>query len=219
MIPAKTEAEKTELEENWKAATAQAVAISKGKLPANMKRQLDEVLNPSVAWHVLLRDFVEKTAKNDYDWTRPSRRYIHRGIILPSLVSEELPEIVIAIDTSGSIDKQALDHFAAEASNVFAAYDTIIKVIYCDYEVQGEEEFTRADLPMDMHPKGGGGTRFSPVFDHVNSKGYTPACLIYFTDMYGDFPKHEPEYPVMWLTQTKNCEAPFGQTVLFDMEK
>ncbi len=216
-LPAKTEAEAKELESTWKAAVAQAVSVSQGKLPADMKRQLNDILNPSVPWYIILRDFVEKTARNDYDWTRPSRRYINQGIIMPSLISEELPEIVIAVDTSGSIDVNALNHFAAEASNVLGAYDTTIRVIYCDTQVQGEEVFTRADLPMQMNPKGGGGTEFTPVFNHVNKKGYTPACLIYFTDMYGDFPRQEPEYPVMWLTTTKNIKAPFGQTVLFNM--
>lgn len=217
-MPPKTEAESKELESTWKAATAQAASISKGKLPGDLKRQIDDMLNPSVPWHILLRDFVEKSAKNDYDWTRPNRRYINTGIILPSLVSEELPELVIAVDTSGSIDMKALNHFAAEASNVLSAYDTTIRVIYCDTQIQHEEVFTRADMPMKMNPKGGGGTKFTPVFDHISKEGYTPACLIYFTDLYGDFPTHEPDYPVMWLTDSKDMQAPFGKTVLFSME-
>lgn len=216
-IPAKDEATAKEMKATWTAAISQAVTLSKGTLPASMKKQLDELLNPSIPWHILLRDFVEKTARNDYDWTRPSRRYLYRGIVLPSLVSEELPEIVIAVDTSGSIDRKALNNFAAEASSVLGAYDTTIRVVYCDTKVHKEEVFTKADLPMKMNPVGGGGTEFKPVFDYVNKKGYTPACLIYFTDMYGDFPKREPNYPVMWLTATETKTAPFGQTVIFKM--
>jgi predicted metal-dependent peptidase len=216
-IPAKDEATAKDLKANWTAAISQAVTLSKGTLPGSMQKQLDELLNPCVPWHVLLRDFVEKTARNDYDWTRPSRRYIHRGFCLPSLVSEELPEIVIAIDTSGSIDRVALSHFAAEASNVLGVYDTTIRVIYCDTKVHKEEVFTKADFPLKMDAQGGGGTDFRPVFKYVDKKGYTPACLIYFTDMYGDFPRQEPDYPVMWLTATESQTAPFGQTVIFKM--
>jgi predicted metal-dependent peptidase len=124
---------------------------------------------------------------------------------------------VIAVDTSGSIDRKALNHFAAEASGVLGAYDTTVRVIYCDTKVQKEEVFTKADLPMKMKPVGGGGTDFRPAFKYVDKKGYTPACLIYFTDMYGDFPRQEPDYPVMWLTATERKTAPFGQTVLFKM--
>ena len=212
--PAKAE-EVKEQKAEWKAAVAQAVQLAKGTLPGNIKKQMVEILDPPLPWHVLLRDFVERTARNDYDWTRPSRRYIGQGIILPSLLSEQLPEIVIAIDTSGSIDTKALSRFATEASNVLEAYNTTIRVIYCDTRVHGEEIFTQADLPMKMHPVGGGGTNFAPVFEYVEKENIMPACLIYFTDLCGRFPIKEPEYPTMWLTTAEEGTAPFGITVRF----
>ncbi len=213
-ISTKDKKEEKELKIEWEAAVSQAVQVARGDLPANIKRQVQEVLNPTVPWHILLRDFVERTARNDYDWTRPSRRYIGQGIILPSLISEQLPEVVIAIDTSGSIDNKALSRFAAEASNVLGAYDTTIKIIYCNNRIQKEETYTRADLPMKMNPVGGGGTDFRPVFNHL--KKQEPTCLIYFTDLYGRFPTQEPDYPIMWLTSTKEKKAPFGITVRFE---
>jgi len=211
--------ENKEEKAEWKAAVNQALQISQGNLPANMKRRLKEILNPEVPWHILLRDFVERTARNDYDWTRPNRRYIGLNVILPSLISEQLPETIIAIDTSGSIDNEALSIFAAEASNVLGAYDTTIRIIYCDTKIQKEEIFTRADLPIKFNPKGGGGTNFCPVFDYIREKNLTPACLIYFTDLYGKFPSKEAEYPTMWLTTTKDKKAPFGMTVNFKKER
>jgi predicted metal-dependent peptidase len=177
-------------------------------------RQIDEMLNPILPWYILLRDFVEKSAHNDYDWTRPSRRYIGRHILPPSLISEQLPEIVIAIDTSGSISQEQLSRFSKEASSVLSAYDNTIRVIYCDAKVKKEEVFTRADLPMKLKPIGGGGTNFKPVFEYVNKQNITPACLIYFTDLHGNFPGKEPEYPTMWLTPNEQT-APFGTTILF----
>jgi len=211
----KDKQEEKEMKAEWQAAVSQAIQISKGSLPANIGRQIQKILNPEVPWHILLRDFVERTARNDYNWTRPSRRYIGQGIILPSLISEQLPEIAIAIDTSGSINKKALSVFAAEASNIFSAYDTTIRVIYCDAKVRKEEIFTRADFPMKLNPIGRGGTDFRPVFEHIKKQNITPACLIYFTDLYGTFPRQEAEYPTMWLTTTKNKKAPFGTTIIF----
>jgi len=215
ILPTKNKQEEKELKAEWQAATVQAAQLAKGTLPANIKRQIQEILNPTIPWYILLRDFVEKTARNDYNWMRPSRRYIGQGIVLPSLISEELPETIIAIDTSGSIDKKALSTFAAEASNVLSAYDTTIKIIYCNNRIQKEETFTRADFPMKLKPVGGGGTDFRPVFDHIEKQNLTPSCLIYFTDMHGRFPKQEPNYPTMWLTTTKDKKAPFGATVQF----
>lgn len=213
--PSEDKVEEKELQEDWKAAISQAAKMQHGNLPASIAKQIEELVNPSVPWHVLLRDFVERTAKNDYNFAIPNRRYIQSGFFLPSLISEEIPEIVIAIDTSGSIDSEALNIFAAEASNVLSAYQTTVRVVYCDTKVQKEELFTREDMPLKFSPAGGGGTNFIPVFDYVSNQGLQPACLIYFTDMFGTFPNLAPSYPVMWLTMNENSKAPFGETVVF----
>ena len=215
-MPTENEQEEKEMKAEWQAAISQALQVARGDVPADIKRQVQKIINPTIPWYILLRDFVERVARNDYDWTRPSRRYIGQNVVLPSLISEQLPEIAIAIDTSGSIDEEALSRFAIEASNVLGVYDTTIRIIYCDCKVLKEEVFTRADFPMKFNPIGGGGTNFQPVFNYIKEQHITPACLIYFTDLHGHFPKQEPEYPTMWLTTTKGKKAPFGVTVLFE---
>lgn len=219
VTPTKGKEATTKAKAEMKAAVNQALQVAKGTLPQNLKRQIQEVLETVVPWYVLLRDLVEMSARNDYNWTRPNRRYLQSGIILPSLISEELPEVVIAIDTSCSITKEQLSTFANEASAVLGAYDTTIRVIYCDARVQGEKVFTRADLPLELELLGGGGTKFEPVFEYITEKQYTPSCLIYFTDLAGSFPEREPEYPVMWLVPKPRDErertVPFGDIVRF----
>jgi predicted metal-dependent peptidase len=216
IIPAKSKDEAKKTENKWKAAVSQAKTIARGSMPAEFARQIEKVLYPPMPWHTLLRDFIEHSTKNDYSWSRPNARYFSTGLCLPSLISDELPEIGIVIDTSGSIDEAALNRFAQECSNIFEAYDTTIRVLYCDTKVHKEETFTKADLPMSMKPVGGGGTDFRPAFEYFTQKGYAPKCVIYFTDLYGTFPNIEPEFPVMWVTKTKDKEVPFGQVALFE---
>ena len=60
------------------------------------------------------------------------------------------------------------------------------------------------------------GTNFNPVYEYISKQNFTPACLIYFTDLDGKFPKKEAEYPTMWLTTSKDKTAPFGTTVRFN---
>jgi len=201
-------------EAEWKVAVAQAAmaAKSQGLLPAGLARLVDELINPRVPWTTVLRDFIERSARNDYNWTRPNRRYLQAGFVLPSLISEELPAVVIAIDTSGSIGVSELNLFAAEVSAVLASFDTTIHLVWCDAAVAGTQELTRADLPLKLTPKGGGGTDFRPVFKWVEQQGLTPACLIYLTDMYGTFPDKEPGYPTLWV-RTTDRPAPFGEVV------
>lgn len=212
-----SKSEKKESEANWKASTAQAAQMAKkqGLLPAHLAIPIKEVVDPPLPWFVLLRDFVEKTARNDYNFLRPNRRYVSGGIILPSLISEELPEVCIIVDTSGSTN-DIQGEFAKEASGVLSAYRTRIRLIFCDAKVHKEEVYSTDELPIKLKPIGGGGTSFVPAFDYVAKKGYTPSCIIYLTDLYGTFPKQEPEYPVMWVTPNDE-KAPFGQTVKFNL--
>ena len=219
-LPVKETSDTEQIQSEMKIAVKQALQVDQGKMPSDLRRMIEKSLESKIAWYVLLRDLIERSARNDYDWTRPSRRYLQTGVILPSLISEELPEIAIAIDTSGSITKEQLETFSSEASAVLASYDTTIRVIYCDAAIKGEQVFSRADLPFKLSPMGGGGTNFKPVFEYITEKLYSPKCLIYFTDLFGTFPDKEPDYPIMWLVPDTEInrtvqKVPFGDIVYF----
>jgi predicted metal-dependent peptidase len=118
----------------------------------------------------------------------------------------------VAVDTSGSIDGQILAQFAGEISSIMEDYQTTVRVIYCDSDVNAEETFTSQDAPIILHAHGGGGTDFGPVFDLVDAAEESPACLVYLTDMWGRFPQAAPGYPVLWAS-TDGEHAPFGELV------
>jgi predicted metal-dependent peptidase len=106
-----------------------------------------------------------------------------------------------------------LDLFAAELSAIIEdTQPERVYVVYCDAQVHGVEEFTADDLPLQLHPRGGGGTRFEPVFDWVESTGVQPDALVYLTDTYGSFPAQAPDYPVLWAT-TAGTHVPFGEVI------
>jgi len=217
--PEMSEQEIREQEVEWKTATAQAANMNKGHLPSNLRKMIDdEVLDPPLPWHVLLRDFLQRTARNDYNWTRPNRRYLSRGIILPSLISDELPMVAIGNDTSGSCWEYQ-PNFGKQISAILGTFQTTTLVMDCDAKVHEPiREYRTEDLPIDFQVKGGGGTSFRPVFEYIERKGIMPACLIYLTDLYGDFPKEPPEYPVMWVCVNKEV-APFGETVHMELTR
>ena len=211
-------------EQDWKIAVAQAAqeARLQGELPAGLDRLVGEILSPKVDWRDVLRRFVDQTAKNDYTWSPPNRRYIHQGLYLPSVRSEELPPIVVAVDTSGSIGEKELDQFASELTAILEDYHTSCTVIYCDAAVAHVETHDYASLPLQLHPKGGGGTDFRPPFEWVkdefpyreDSGGGLPSCLIYLTDLECSSYPAEPPYPVLWAHLGKGgTKPPFGEEV------
>lgn len=200
----------------WKIATIQAAQSAKGqgKLPAHLERFIEEMLAPKVDWRERLRRFVTQSAKDDYSWVRPNRRFMP-AFILPSLHSESMGEMVVAIDTSGSIGQETLDAFAAEITAIVqSSRPSKTTVIYCDAEVNHVDEFAPTDeLVFKLH--GGGGTDFRPPFEYVAENNIAPVCFVYLTDMYGPFPT-DPGYPVMWCATT-DVVAPFGETVPIDV--
>lgn len=201
-------------EADWKQAVQQAALAAqvRGNLPAAMGRFAKQAALSSVDWRAALRRFVQQTAKADYTWSMPSRRYVARGLYLPSMRSEEVGPMVVAVDTSGSIDDVLLAQFASE---IQAIADEVkperIEVIYCDAQVNRRETFERGDV-IKLEAAGGGGTDFRPVFDAVAAMDDAPVCVVYLTDLAGSFPTEAPAVPTLWASTTRS-EAPFGETL------
>ncbi|MDM0116884.1 VWA-like domain-containing protein [Variovorax sp. J22R133] len=197
----------------WKVATVQAAQAAKaqGTLPDAMKRFIDELTAPQVNWREQLQRFVTQISKNDYSWMRPNKRHLSQGFYLPTLYSENMGVMAVAIDTSGSIDKPTLTAFGGEITAIHATVrPEKLFVIYCDARVNHVDEFGANDvLHFDMH--GGGGTDFNPPFNWLRDKGHEPECLVYLTDMYGGFPSHV-DFPVLWCATT-DVKGPIGETI------
>jgi len=215
--------DQSKLTEEWKISAAQAAQYAKscGKLPDSLNRFIDKLLNPQIDWTEYLRRFLSQHAKNDYRWFPPNRRFIYKGLYLPSCRSEELGEICVAIDTSGSISKKELLRFATELNEVLETYQgASATVIYCDADVAHTETFTYADLPLKLSAKGGGGTDFKPPFKWIEENMISPVCMIYFTDLEcSSFPP-QPDYPVLWVIVGGAGQGvpPFGESIYVTSE-
>ena len=193
------------------AAAQQAQQV--GKLSAELARLVDFYLQPKLPWRGLLAQYLSQSARNDYSYTRPSSR---RGdpAVFPGLRSEEI-ELVVAVDTSGSIREAEIGQFFAEINAIKGQVRSRIALLCCDVEIadvcpvffEPWDEFK-----FDTRVKGGGGTDFRPVFDWVERQDLQPDTLVYFTDARGKFPQHEPRYPTLWLVKGK-AEVPFGARI------
>jgi predicted metal-dependent peptidase len=204
------------VEADWQVAVAQAqtAAAGCGPLPAGLGRAVDEVLHPPADWRAVLREFVSSHAKNDYSWTRPNRRFLAQGLYLPGLRSEELGDVVLAVDTSGSIGEKLLGIFAAEANAVLGSFDCTVNIVYHDSDVQKVQTWHSSDGPLVLDPVGGGGTSHACVFDWLTRSGLDPACVVCLTDLETEFPTVLPNVPVLWAVPGPiSCDPPFGRVV------
>jgi predicted metal-dependent peptidase len=195
-------------------AQAQQAAKARGQLPAGLARLVEEVLQPRVDWRDVLCEFVSSHARNDYSWSPPNKRYVHAGLYLPGLRSEELGDVVLAVDTSGSIGEKELSRFAAEAQGILEAFDCALTVLYHDAEVQKVQHWRSGDGPLVLEPVGGGGTSHVCVFNWVEEQGLQPTCIVCLTDLFTEFPEVPSAMPVLWAVIGDNdAQPPFGLRV------
>ncbi|KXA99899.1 hypothetical protein AKJ41_04675, partial [candidate division MSBL1 archaeon SCGC-AAA259O05] len=104
--------EKGEISEEWKRRSAESSAFARGegRMPKALERIVEEILEPGVDWRRVLRRYILRHAREDYDWMKPDRRLLQHGIYYPSPRSERL-DLAIAVDTSGSIGRTVLKEF------------------------------------------------------------------------------------------------------------
>ena len=181
-------------------------------MPAGIERPLEQSRQSAHDWWTILHDFIAATSPSDYRWAPPNRRFVSSGLYLPSVQRSGVGDIVIVVDTSGSIGAKELEQFAGEINAIASeAQPESIRVIYCDAVVQAVEQFGPSE-PIKLSPKGGGGTDFVPPFRWVEANGIEPKCLIYLTDLCCNSFPPAPDYPVLWVTDSRK-RAPFGETV------
>jgi predicted metal-dependent peptidase len=214
-----TEAEK---QLKWKRAVAAAAqaARQRGTLPAGMDALVDRLLNPKKDWKTILSDFWV-FANQTYQYLPPDRRNSFSDFLFPDYtISHQLSDLVIAVDTSGSISNEELQQIISESMSI-VSISKRTWIIFCDAAVHGVHELTE-DETVPPKPKGRGGTAFTPVFKYVEKMKeegeWNPAALLYFTDGYGDWDSlrtFSPSYPVLWVVHTEMDDIPFGRRVQY----
>jgi predicted metal-dependent peptidase len=209
--------------QDWQIAVEQAVkvAMAAGKLPAGVASAVIKARASQVDWTSELREFVVHNIPSGQSWATPNRRFVASGLYLPGTIKENVGEIVLAVDTSGStmwMQKQ----FATEFGNILREVrPEKLWIVYCDAAVQDVTEASPEDFDhLEFKPKGFGGTMFQPVFDWVDKQGIDPLALIYLTDgMCSDRPE-APPYPVLWC-MSLHCDSSllkFGDVLRIPIE-
>ncbi len=204
------------LSERWRgrlAAAAQA-ARQAGKLSPSLLRLVDHLLAPQLPWRALLAQYMMQSARDDYSFQRTSRRQgedSSGNALLPRLASQGI-HVVVALDSSGSVQDEELREFLSEVDALKAQVRAEVVLHACDAQLcpNGPWHFAQWEpLTLPEGISGRGGTDFRPVFDWLEGERLNPDLLLYFTDAEGRFPDAAPSYPVVWLVKGK-AGVPFG---------
>ncbi len=198
---------------------------SAGTMPGEIDRLIDELVTPRVNWRAILPEMANGQVKNNYTRRRPNRRFIHSGVYLPTLYSEDHVEFSLAIDVSGSICTDMLRDFISEVYGVVEVYSSFTIHVWCfDTRVTNHQVFTQdnSDAILSYDIKGGGGTDFMANWEYMHSIDHTPRHLIMLTDglpwnSWGEEDYCETTFIIHEQSViNRRVVAPFGQTLYYD---
>lgn len=200
--------------------------ILAGRMGAKMPRSIDELLAPKIDWREVLREFISSSVrgKDEFTWRRMNRRHLANDMYMPSVENETIGEVVVAIDTSGSIGAKELTEFASELASICdIAQPERVRVLWWDTQVHGEQVFENDDyqsIASLLKPLGGGGTYVSCVGEYINKEKLKPECVVVFTDGYvEDDIKWNVQAPTLWMiTMNRSLSVPTGKKVIYNQD-
>lgn len=172
-----------------------------GTVPGGMVRDAKEILDPKVDWTEELLSQVRKeiatvVGQSDYTYSRPSRRATQTPFIMPSMRQAPPPEIVVILDTSGSMKiQEELAQALGEMEELIesaARHSTLggIRIINCD---------AGANIPVivsdldDFEIVGGGGTDMRVGIKAASELDPPAGIIITMTDGFTPWPREVPE--------------------------
>ena len=224
--PKLSEADRQAIKDEIKEAMLAAAQTSDGagNIPAGVMRLIKELTEPQMNWRELLRMNLESTIKSDFTWMRASRKGWHMDAVMPGMKNDEMIDIAIAIDTSGSIGEKMLKDFLGEIQGImdsFPAYK--IHVISFDTDVYNPAQYDSDNLDSicEYEPAGGGGTDFDAIYKYLKDEDITPRRLVVFTDGYPFGSWGDEEYcDATWILHgTTTIVPPWGQYAYYEESK
>ena len=200
-----------------------AAAAGAGKTPAGIQRMIKDMTEPKISWRDLVRQEIQSIIRNDYTFTRPSRKGQMSGAILPGMKEDTTIDVGISIDMSGSIGEEDASAFLGEIKGIMDQYQDFKINLWCfDTSIYNHKEITHDnshDLE-DYEPQGGGGTDFEANWEFMKDNGIQPKKFIMFTDGYPCGGWGDEDYcdTIFIVKGNTSAEAPFGQTVIYEKE-
>ena len=174
----------------------------RGTLPGSLVEWIDSLFElpvPVTDWKSYFKRFI---SSSDKVVTKKSRnKYNKRFPGNPALKIKHKKNILVAIDTSGSVSSDNLVEFLGQLLHIHKTGHEVT-VMECDAKITNIFKY-KGDKEIAI--TGRGGTDFQPAIDYFNQHIQTYNTLVFFTDGYAPAPT-PPKRPMLWV-MTKDGET------------
>lgn len=175
------------------------------------------VLPQPMPWAELLHEWLRGSSRSG--WSSPFNAPVHgsTGLVCCGRRKRSAGDIVLVIDTSGSVPARVYDRFLKEAQTILQELrpERLHLLSVSHYVCEAVTLERGDDMPLSL--KGGGVTAFQPAFDWIQRENLQPDVLVYLTDgdSYDINSLQAPDYPVLWVSTLRQPEHyPFGDTIM-----
>jgi predicted metal-dependent peptidase len=228
--PKLTEEDIQKIRNEIKAATINAAqSVGAGKVPAGVRRLIENLTNPIMDWRTLLEMHIQSSIKDDFTFQRPNKRSWGMGVIMPGQNFKDTVDVAVAIDTSGSMTDEMLRDFLSETKGIMETFDDFRLTLWTfDTKVYNPVVFTPENIDdiMEYDAKGGGGTMFEANWEFMKNpaeEGFPefetiePKKFVMFTDGYPNSTWGDETYcdTLFVVHGNTSIEAPFGLTAYY----
>lgn len=197
-------------------------AKSQGHVPAGWTVWANEIVKPAkIPWQSKLRRACRRAVnfvagQMEFSYHRPARRQGAFGYgigkpVRPTMVAP-VPQILVFLDTSGSMMGESIQQAAAEIAGILKTTQSTVKFAAIDCATYGIHDL-KHPREFAKHFVGGGGTSFTVAFDMLEKSRYRPNIVIYLTDGYGDAPAQKPAFVdrMLWVL-CGNARIPYDRS-------
>ena len=183
---------------------------------------------PKVNWKSVLKNKMTKATQRTSSFATPDRRFLSRDKIFPGprmTEPDSLGEIVIGVDTSGSISDKELGIAFAQINQLLTQFHATGTLFWWDTKCSKPVEFKDFKDLLRAKPTGGGGTDPNVLFEEIYAMTKKnplkqPTAILVFTDGYfgkvdEKWRKYRDTIWIIFESDVQNFEAPFGVVAPF----
>ena len=211
---------------DWEASVRIAIGVARsknaGRVPGYLERLVKDLEKPKINWKDQLRQFVDGNMTKEYSWSRPNRRALASGLLLPGMIPDALHHLVKLIDVSGSVSFELSKSMVSEGAG--ALDDGVcdkLTIAYFDTSIRQVDEYLRGDL-VEAKVVAGGGTDYRQPLQWVTENCQDASALVMLTDMMPmTWELEDPGVPMFWGAfcpeqYLQAIKVPFGQVIHID---
>lgn len=141
--------------------------------------------------------------------------------IMPGMRNDDMIDVAVAVDMSGSIGEAQGRDFLSEVKGIMESFDQYRIHVFCfDTAVYNPQQFDSENLEdiADYELAGGGGTDFDAIFNYLKEEQIEPRRLVVFTDGYPWGSWGDENYcDTVWIIHgDRNPNPPFGTWALYE---